>query len=242
MTWRPHADESAAGIVIFACHKVNSTPRSTTSTSTTMQQMGYNSNTYASHQNPQYYEQNSPYVLPPLPPSSSSSATYNYISQQSQQIPPHYSPPHWSQGGDPPNPPPQYAAWNSPSPAHSMSPLPSTGSNIRSGSYPPPSQGQQWSAQSSSSYMEENGPITQSSSSYGYAAGESKPAPVASTNDIVPPPRRRVSPGNTRDQYGPGGRSAGNRPMGVLKCSSCKATQSPEWRKGPSGKKELCNA
>lgn len=30
--------------------------------------------------------------------------------------------------------------------------------------------------------------------------------------------------------------------MGVLKCSSCKATSSPEWRKGPSGKKELCNA
>ena len=38
------------------------------------------------------------------------------------------------------------------------------------------------------------------------------------------------------------GRSSGNRPAGVLRCSSCKATSSPEWRKGPSGKKELCNA
>lgn len=30
--------------------------------------------------------------------------------------------------------------------------------------------------------------------------------------------------------------------MGVPRCSSCKVTQSPEWRKGPSGKKDLCNA
>ncbi|KAJ7814280.1 GATA zinc finger-domain-containing protein [Mycena olivaceomarginata] len=26
------------------------------------------------------------------------------------------------------------------------------------------------------------------------------------------------------------------------RCSSCNATQSPEWRKGPRGNKELCNA
>jgi hypothetical protein len=31
-------------------------------------------------------------------------------------------------------------------------------------------------------------------------------------------------------------------PVGIQKCSSCKVTQSPEWRKGPSGKKDLCNA
>ncbi|KAG6900678.1 hypothetical protein C0993_004987 [Termitomyces sp. T159_Od127] len=59
----------------------------------------------------------------------------------------------------------------------------------------------------------------------------------------VPPSRRRPSPAAApADPYVPGGRTPGNRPNGVLKCSSCKVTSSPEWRKGPSGKKELCNA
>lgn len=39
-----------------------------------------------------------------------------------------------------------------------------------------------------------------------------------------------------------GVRVAGNPPPGVSRCISCKTTVSPEWRKGPSGKKELCNA
>nr|GAT60800.1 predicted protein [Mycena chlorophos] len=61
-------------------------------------------------------------------------------------------------------------------------------------------------------------------------------------SDGVPAPRRRVSPtAPARESVG-NGRNSGIRPVGVLKCSSCKATSSPEWRKGPSGKKELCNA
>ena len=39
-----------------------------------------------------------------------------------------------------------------------------------------------------------------------------------------------------------GDRASGNPPIGVLCCSSCKATTSPEWRIGPSGKEDLCNA
>jgi hypothetical protein len=67
------------------------------------------------------------------------------------------------------------------------------------------------------------------------------------THDVVPPPKRRISPGSVKggDQYNPAtssGRGTGNRPSGILECSSCGATASPEWRKGPSGKKELCNA
>ena len=76
--------------------------------------------------------------------------------------------------------------------------------------------------------------------------------------DIIPPSRRRVTPNSARDRepgavrghVGPAGPSRGNgspglgvsKPTGVLKCSSCRTTQSPEWRKGPTGKKELCNA
>ena len=34
----------------------------------------------------------------------------------------------------------------------------------------------------------------------------------------------------------------GNGGTAGLRCASCGATHSPEWRKGPSGKKDLCNA
>ncbi|KIM52702.1 hypothetical protein SCLCIDRAFT_1223514, partial [Scleroderma citrinum Foug A] len=54
--------------------------------------------------------------------------------------------------------------------------------------------------------------------------------------DIVPPPCHRMSLGAAHEM----GRT-GNRPVGVSRCTSCKVTTSPEWRKGHSGKKELCN-
>jgi hypothetical protein len=78
---------------------------------------------------------------------------------------------------------------------------------------------------------------------------------IGDVSSLVPPPRRRVSPasaysngsaadGGDGTASGNGSRSGrgGNRPVGILRCSSCKATSSPEWRKGPSGRKELCNA
>lgn len=85
------------------------------------------------------------------------------------------------------------------------------------------------------------------------------PTVTSPSVDAIPPSRRRVNPNSARDKesgagrgHGPGsaGSSRGNgtpvmgvsKPTGILKCSSCKTTQSPEWRKGPSGKKELCNA
>lgn len=78
--------------------------------------------------------------------------------------------------------------------------------------------------------------------------------------DVVPLSKRRSSPVSVRGgggdpRYHPsgvtgvsnsassfGGRGSGNRPASILECSSCGVTSSPEWRKGPSGKKELCNA
>lgn len=198
--------------------------------------MGYSSNTYipqTSHQ--QYYEHGNSYGLP------TSSTSYNdYLSHQSQHVA-QYSPGHYSQGSESSTSQQQYHSWNSPSPAHSTSPLPQAVSNLRSGSYPSPQQNQQWSAQSSS-YIESDSAPSQGSPTFSYTAVEgNESGSSTAANDPVPPPRRRVSPGTTRD-HGYGGRGAGNRPVGVLKCSSCKATQSPEWRKGPSGKKELCNA
>jgi hypothetical protein len=229
------------GTIIFACHKLNAPPRSTSAGSSSMQHMGYGNSTYVAP-NQSYYEQSSSYSLPPVP--STSPSYGNYFPQQSTQPATQYSPEHWTQT-EGTSPSQQYNSWNSPSPSHSVSPLPASVSNIRSGSYPPTPQNQQWSSQPQS-YVDNDSPVAQSfprplTPSYEYSPrgdseGTSPPA------DVVPPPRRRVSPGTTRDQYPSGGRTSGSRPMGVLKCSSCKATQSPEWRKGPSGKKELCNA
>lgn len=61
--------------------------------------------------------------------------------------------------------------------------------------------------------------------------------PIFSWN-IIPPPWHWISPGHSRESVG----RSSNRPVGISQCTSCKVTSSPEWRKGPSGKKELCNA
>ncbi|KAJ7637718.1 hypothetical protein DFH06DRAFT_1219050 [Mycena polygramma] len=207
------------GSVIFACHKVNSpSPSTATSPATNMQQIAYSTPNY-SGQAPYYEQQGPSYALPPL---SAPSAPYNYIAQSAQPSPSAsapYSSPRWSQ---PPGEQPSGTYGG-----HSTS-------ELRSGSYPPP-QGQQWPQATT------NGPTYQRplSPAYGYTSPTDEATSPAT--DMVPPPRRRVSPG-ARESGGSGGRGGGTRPTGVLKCSSCKATTSPEWRKGPSGKKELCNA
>jgi hypothetical protein len=193
-----------------------------------MQQIGYNASSY-SGQTPYYEPHGSSYPVPPP------SAPYNYLapSAQPSPVPTPYSP-RWSQSqGE--QPAASYGGqWTASSTQGHTS-------NLRSGSYPPP-QGQQWPSQPPS-YTETpdtNGPTFQQrplSPAYGY--GSPSEEPTTPTTDVVPPPRRRVSPGSKDSSNG---RSGSNRPTGVLKCSSCKATQSPEWRKGPSGKKELCNA
>ncbi|GJJ08444.1 hypothetical protein Clacol_002660 [Clathrus columnatus] len=66
--------------------------------------------------------------------------------------------------------------------------------------------------------------------------------------DVVPPPRQRGMRA-TLDEKGSRSRDTynsmsnkGNPPAGIMRCVACKSTTSPEWRKGPSGKKDLCNA
>jgi hypothetical protein len=61
-------------------------------------------------------------------------------------------------------------------------------------------------------------------------------------HEVARPPAkaRRTSPvGGVRDQ---GPRAPSNPPPGVTECASCGTTASPEWRRGASGKKDLCNA
>ncbi|PFH53050.1 hypothetical protein AMATHDRAFT_73596 [Amanita thiersii Skay4041] len=221
------------GSVIFACHKVNASPRN----SATAIPPTYNTSTYGLQQ--QYYEQHPNFVLPPLSSAHQGAYNGNYMPQQTQSVPSASYPPHrWSTGV--PETPNMYNQWDSP--VHTTSSLPSTVSNLRSGTYPPHLQ--QW--QTPPAYMQTTSEPQQGyrpvSPTYSYPPVTGNGVAPQSPQDVVPPPRRRVSPGSTRDLYPTTSRAASNRPMGILRCSSCKATQSPEWRKGPSGKKELCNA
>lgn len=204
--------------------------------------MQYSTATY-NPQNQPFYDQQSSYALPPL---ANSVYSNNYMPQHN--IDPNYPPARWAPPGDQPN---SYAQWPSPSPPNSASPLPP--SSLRSVSYPPPPN-QQWQQQSAAPapYIDTANPPQPSfnrstSPTYPYSprdanVNDNPNSAASSSADVVPPPRRRVSPGSTRDQYASSGRTGSHRPSGVLKCSSCKTTNSPEWRKGPSGKKELCNA
>ncbi|KAH8834319.1 hypothetical protein DL96DRAFT_1551121 [Flagelloscypha sp. PMI_526] len=82
--------------------------------------------------------------------------------------------------------------------------------------------------------------------------------------EAVPPPKKRMSPtariSGIHHSHSPSSGEAvftpgmspsapssaktrhSVRPPGLTRCTSCRATNSPEWRKGPTGKKELCNA
>ncbi len=75
-------------------------------------------------------------------------------------------------------------------------------------------------------------------------------APVSVSSQ--PPPHHSH---NTRGNYGQGiinhttsappsngGSRGGNPPNGVTRCAFCGTTSSPEWRKGTTGIKNLCNA
>ncbi|THV03223.1 hypothetical protein K435DRAFT_775111 [Dendrothele bispora CBS 962.96] len=252
------------GSVIFACHKLDSPSSpppssvhdsSTSTTSipnTTVATMGYNASTTSSYSLPPPQQQSSYYDQPPytLPSLSSSSHPYSYVppsQQHSNSVTPHY---------------PSYSNWNSQPPTHP------TVQSLRTAywsptSYESPQGGASLSLGGQSQTHDSYRPISPGYSAYTSASSnagsgadhlnEDHASPIStspSSADLVPPPRRRVSPGNSREynraeNTGSGareGRGHGNRPSGVLKCSSCKATTSPEWRKGPSGKKELCNA
>ncbi|KAG6895337.1 hypothetical protein C0992_001759 [Termitomyces sp. T32_za158] len=205
------------GSVIFACHKLDSSPSPRSSVSSTapmQQQLAYSNPNYP------YYDPPASYALPPL-------SAYAY------------APPRWSPSSS--DYPSQWGS-PSPSPAHSVSSLPPAVSNLRAASYPPHQPPYAPGGPQGTPLFD----MPRPASPYGpaYSPGAASDRSLPPDDALVPPSRRRPSPASAAgDGYViPGGRNAGNRPNGVLKCSSCKVTSSPEWRKGPSGKKELCNA
>jgi hypothetical protein len=140
--------------------------------------------------------------------------------------------------------------WSSASPSSSSTSTTYLSSDPPQGQASAPSLEQPLSPSSYTRYANVNGNST----------AASLPAPAAvspSGPGVVPPSRRRVSPGSAARNHLDTGHGVGpvrgsavgststigvSRPTGILKCSSCKTNSSPEWRKGPSGKKELCNA
>ncbi|KZV62911.1 hypothetical protein PENSPDRAFT_657764 [Peniophora sp. CONT] len=90
----------------------------------------------------------------------------------------------------------------------------------------------------SSPFDSSNAPYRSDSPPSYFSSVHTAPAEVP-----LPPVRTSPSASSAPSTSGAGPvRNAGLPPAGVQRCSSCKVTHSPEWRKGPSGKKDLCNA
>ncbi|KAH6908996.1 hypothetical protein BKA70DRAFT_1561909 [Coprinopsis sp. MPI-PUGE-AT-0042] len=212
------------GSIIFSCHKVNPSFRNTTNSAAAMQQLAFTPASYNPPLSTSYYDQPTTYSLSSTLSSHDAYAKV-YMSQARQGSQTSY--------------PTAQQQWGT-------STMPPSLSNLRTGSYLSSvqehqvSQWQQSTASAQGAYLDTIPSPT-------FSRPLTPPYPYSPTNhgldhspsDVVPPPRRRISP--TARETGPT-RTPTNRPAGILKCSSCKATSSPEWRKGPSGKKELCNA
>ncbi|KAH9002906.1 hypothetical protein EDB86DRAFT_3073405 [Lactarius hatsudake] len=237
------------GSIIFACHSVSSDSRSASESTAPLQQSEYDA-PYMT-QGPQYYPQTTSFGLPSMQ-SSTTAAYSNYLSQgapqtsqqTTTQIPSQYS----SQQGwsiDPSPPTLQYNHWSSTGAQASPPTYHSNSQQPRQHSYPI-HQSPHWAP---AAFPDADSPLPPSyrplSPVYTYSSPENNQASPPSTMETVPPPRgsrRPTPPGSVREHPTSSGRASGNPPMGISRCASCKATTSPEWRKGPSGKKDLCNA
>jgi hypothetical protein len=220
----------SAGDLIFACHRVNSYNRGT---SNPVDRLSYG--IQDSHTIQHYYGN---YSQTQLPPSSFAEHSYAHSDPATSPTQPHFGYSSWSSSHvENAANPLQYDSWStdqaiSPGQAH-----PSTLSTY----------GSPYTASAGSSHGDRPSPASRHrrhrsrspyESSVTGSVDEQIPSaagPISST--------RRSSPSNVRDAYhGTSGRNSGLPPIGVDNCASCGVTQSPEWRKGPNGKKDLCNA
>ncbi|KAJ3776065.1 hypothetical protein FB446DRAFT_722680 [Lentinula raphanica] len=265
------------GSVIFACHKLSTSPSSPTSTvhsqttnptspiSVSQTQnsptalMGYNSASSTSYSLPpppphqsSFYD--SQYSLPPLASSTTlppPTTSYSYSSGQ-PTFPGSsaYSYSHWVNPASHPSVQSLRSGyWNHGSAGYEngsniSSSLPLSGGHQSHGNYTRP-------LSPYGSHMPYTSTASHNAATHLDEINGDTSSPTSATSptsDLVPPSRRRISPGLSPEHRGSNGlsgstqRNHSNRPTGLLKCSSCKTTSSPEWRKGPSGKKELCNA
>jgi len=175
----------------------------------------------------------------------SQSAPQNTLPTASQVTSQYSSQQGWSPVIDPSPPSLSYSHWPSTSPQ--------TGSPAYHSSSQQPRQQPSYAIHQSphwgsTSFPDADSPLPSSyrslSPGYSYSPPENNQA-SSGTTEAVPPPRgsrRSTPPGSVREHSTASGRASGNPPAGILRCSSCKVTTSPEWRKGPSGKKDLCNA
>jgi hypothetical protein len=200
-------------------------------------------------QGPQYYPQTPSYSLPPM----HSTTTYSsYLSQSTpqnaqptaSQVTSQYSSPQsWTSVVDPS---PTSSAYN-----HWSSGGAQTGSQAYHTSSQQPRQTPYAIHQSphwnSTTFTDADSPLPPPyrSLSPGYSYSPENSQASSGTMETVPPPRgsrRSTPPRGAREHSAGSGRATGNPPVGISRCSSCNVTTSPEWRKGPSGKKDLCNA
>jgi hypothetical protein len=238
-----------SGSIIFACHSVSSDSRCASESTASLQQAEYDASYMT--QGPQYYPQTTSYSLPPM---QHSTTTYNnYLSHSAtqnaqptaSQVNSQYSSQHsWSPVIDPAPTPLPYGHWSSTATQTGSSAYNSNSQQPRQ----PPYAVHHSSHWSSATFPDTDSPLPTPyrslSPGYPYSSPENNQA-SSGTMETVPPPRgsRRSSPpGSVREHSAGSGRASGNPPAGISRCSSCKVTTSPEWRKGPSGKKDLCNA
>ncbi|KAF9223860.1 hypothetical protein BS17DRAFT_781326 [Gyrodon lividus] len=224
------------GTIMFACHTVQPSPRNGTGVSSHLQY----TNRAHEHYGPHHTQH--PYDLSPgsytLPPVNSPAPSYGHLTGSL----PSYPSQHWSSHPESSSLL-HYNRWPaSSSPTNTLSSLSAPSCSVREtpyGTHPSgrlsdsPNLGDLRGLQHS--YQ----PTPSPDADYVDRRGPDSVGLSISDPDVVPPPRHRVSPGSTRE---PANSRNSNRPVGILKCTSCRVTSSPEWRKGPSGKKELCNA